>query len=172
MKMKKMLESESGTSLIEVTIAAGILIVVMAGLTGLIAFAGSVTETQGHLSARTAEYAVDKMEQLLALKFGDVQSDTRSFPAATNGGTGLAAGGDSNPTTPVALYVDYLDQAGNLLASAGIAPPANWYYKRVWKVTSVSASLKQIDVTATVALSLGGGMTPRTTVTALKTSPF
>ena len=47
------------------------------------------------------------------------------------------------------------DKDGNVLCSVAspctAAPPANWYYKRVWQVSTPSANLKQITVTATVA---------------------
>ena len=104
------LKSETGTSLIEVTVASAILIVVMAGLMGMASVATSITENQGHLGARTTEYSVDKMEQLLELTYGDAQSNTTVFPSVNNGGTGLAVGGNSDPATPAVNYTDYLDQ--------------------------------------------------------------
>ena len=112
------------------------------------------------------------MEQLLALAYGDTTSDTRVFPAATSGGMGLAIGGNSNPSSPAAGYVDYLDQNGNLLTAVGNTPPANWFYKRVWQVTLPSTNLKQITVTAIVASTLGRTEPPQSTVVALKTFPF
>ena len=146
---------EDGTTLIETAIACGILVVVMTGLMGMAALATSITENEGHLSARTTEYAVDKMEQLLELTYGDVQSDTTVFPSVNNGGTGLAVGGSSNPIAPVVGFTDYLDESGNVLCTAanpcGAAPPATWFYKRVWEVSTPSANLKQITVTATVS---------------------
>src|SRR5262245_8604235 len=87
------LKSEDGTTLIEVAVASGILLVVMAGLLGMAALATTITENQGHLGARTTEYAVDKMEQLQELTYGDGQSNTTVFPSVNNGGTGLAIGG-------------------------------------------------------------------------------
>src|SRR5258706_529766 len=84
---------EQGTSLIEVMIATALLCTLMAGLMGMASLAISTTENQGHLAARATEYAQDKMEQLLALQYGDTISDTRSFPAAGSGGTGLTPGG-------------------------------------------------------------------------------
>ena len=59
------------------------------------AMAIGTTENQGHLMARATEYAQDKMEQLLSLSFGDVTTDTRTFPAGNTGGSGLAIGGDA-----------------------------------------------------------------------------
>ena len=61
-RRRRRLKSETGTTLIETAIACGILLVTMAGLMGMAAMATSITENQGHLSARTTEYAVDKME--------------------------------------------------------------------------------------------------------------
>ena len=61
------LASEKGTTLIEVVIASALLVTLMAGLMSMMGIAISTTENQGHLAARTTEYAVDKMEQLLEL---------------------------------------------------------------------------------------------------------
>ena len=58
------------------------------------------TESEGHLVARVTEYSQDKMEQLLSLAYGDASTDTRVFPAAATGGTGLAVGGSADPTAP------------------------------------------------------------------------
>ena len=152
--------------------AAAILLVVLVGLLSMAAVATSLTENEGHLAARTAEYAQDKMEQLLSLKFGDQQSDTTSFPTATAGGTGLAAGGSADPSAPVAGYADYLDRDGHLLCPCAAEPPADWFYKRVWKVETVSATLKQITVTSTVSLAVAQAFAPKSTMAALKSSPF
>src|SRR5881296_1300752 len=88
-------KSQAGISLIETTMALGLLLVVSAGILGLGAIALSTTENQGHLAARTAEYAQDKMEQLLALDTCDGTppgsgTDTTVFPAVSGGGMGLA----------------------------------------------------------------------------------
>jgi prepilin-type N-terminal cleavage/methylation domain-containing protein len=143
---------ERGFSLIEVMFALGILLVVSLGLLPLGVIATTVTENEGHLVSRTAEYAQDKLEQLLALSYGDSTTDTRVFPATNTGGTGLAVGGSSNPAAPVALYVDYLNIDGTLIPSSGTTPPAGWFYKRVWQVSlpAGTTNLKQVTVTATV----------------------
>lgn len=162
-----------GFTIIETVFALSILMVVMLGIMPLGALATTTTENQGHLMARATEYAQDKMEQLLALKYGDTTSDTRVFPALTTGGTGLAPGGSSEPTAPVASYVDYLDVDGRLLAQSGLSAPAGWYYTRVWKIDSPGTNLKRITVTASVKTAVGSvGRTPRATVAAIKTSPF
>jgi hypothetical protein len=175
------LAEESGISLIETMIACGILVVGMAGLLGLTSMAMSITENQGHLSARTTEYAVDKMEQLLELTYGDAQSNTTFFPSTNAGGTGLGGNiglgvsvGSSNPQAPVVGYTDYLDANGNVLCTAATpctaAPPQTWYYKRVWQVSVPTPNLKQITVTAIVRTSVAGAMISRSTVSAFKTN--
>lgn len=165
-------KSETGTTLIETAFACGILLVVLLGLLSAGAMATALTENHGHLSARTAEYAQDKMEQLLALKFGDAQSDTTAFPTLTSGGTGLAAGGNSDPASPVLHYTDYLDQDGKLLCPCTDAAPSGWFYKRVWQITAVSATLKQVTVSATVARAVANAFAPKATLVALKSDPF
>ena len=166
------LSSERGTSLIETSIAMGILLVVTAGLLSMAALATSYTENQGHLGARTTEYAQDKMEQLLALAYGDATSDTAVFPATTTGGTGLAVGGSSDPAVVVAGYVDWLNIDGDLQPSVGTTAPSDWFYKRVWQISSPATNLKQITVTTIVAHSVARAQIPQSTVAALKTFPF
>jgi prepilin-type N-terminal cleavage/methylation domain-containing protein len=165
---------QRGFSLIEVMVALSILLIVALGLIPLGVIATSTTENQGHLDARVTEYAQDKLEQLLALAYADGLTDTRVFPAAATGGSGLAVGGNSNPTAAgVDRYVDYLDINGTLIPSVGGAEPAGWFYKRVWQITVPQANLKQVTVSAIVKTQVGRiGLLPRATVTALKTSPF
>ena len=162
-----------GFSLLETMVGLSLLLVVAAGMMPLATVAFSMSENQGHLASRAAEYAQDKLEQLMALSYGDTASDTRVFPATDVGGSGLTIGGSSNPAAPVAQYVDYLSVDGALIASANGAPPQGWYYQRVWQVTSPKANLKQVTVTATVRFTSGAyALRPRATVTSLKTSPF
>jgi hypothetical protein len=166
-------DTAAGFSLLETVFALSILMVVSLGLLPLGVIATTTTENQGHLMARTTEYAQDKMEQLLALSFGDSTSDTRVFPAPETGGSGLAVGGSSDPSAPAANYVDYLDVNGTLIPSTGTTAPANWYYKRVWRVASAGTNLKLITVTATVKSAVGSsGRIPRATVASIKTYPF
>jgi prepilin-type N-terminal cleavage/methylation domain-containing protein len=179
---------ERGFSLVETMVGLSLLLVVAAGVLPLAVLTLKITENQGHLMARATEYAEDKLEQLMALSYGDVVSDTRVFPATTTGGKGLAPGGSIDPSAPVNQYVDYLTMEGALLPSANGTPPQGWYYQRLWRVEEirdadancpVSASaaqkcLKQITVMAIVraAAQGGAGFVPRATVSALKTYPF
>lgn len=168
-----MKNNETGFSLLETVIALSLLLIVSLGLMPLGYLAATTTENQGHLMARTTEYAQDKLEQLLVLGYLDTTSDTRVFPATETGGTGLAVGGSFSPESPVEKYVDYLNVDGTLLTSSGTTAPANWYYKRVWKIEQASTNLKRITVTATVKGAVGSvGRTPRATVASLKTFPF
>ncbi len=166
--------SQAGMSLLETVIALTILVLVSVGIMSLTAVALQTTENQGHLQSRAAEYAQDKMEQLISLAYGDSTTDTTVFPAVSTGGTGLTVGGSYDPTAPVTSpgtgYVDYLDQSGNLTTSAG-----NWYYIRVWEIDQASTNLKRITVTAQVRKSIGGaavGALPTATVVSLKAYPF
>src|SRR5882724_6221391 len=145
---------ERGMSLIEMMVALGILLVVSVGILSMAMISITTTENQGHLAARTAEYAQDKMEQLLSLAFTDCNgtttcTDTTTIDTTTNsytlgtGGTGLAAGG--SVTTATNGYVDYLDADGNPLGG-GATAPSNWSYQRTWLITDVSTTLKQITV--------------------------
>ena len=109
---------QAGISLIETMIALSLLLIASAGIMTMATVAMSTTETQGHLAARTAEYAQDKMEQLLALQYPDTQDDTTVFPSAITGaGTGLTPGGGLNANAPVAGYSDYVDKSGNPVAA-------------------------------------------------------
>jgi hypothetical protein len=166
------LGSDEGTTLIETIAALTVLALAIGGLLGMVTLAAKLTEDQGHLAARSTEYAQDKMEQLLALAYGDATSNTAVFPATPAGGTGLAVGGSANPAAPAAGYVDWLDVNGNLLISNGVNAPAGWFYERVWQVTNPSANLKQLTVQSIVRYSMARTQLPQATVTALKSFPF
>jgi prepilin-type N-terminal cleavage/methylation domain-containing protein len=160
---------QRGFSLIETMVALGILAVVAAGVLPLGVIAIKSTETHGHLRVRTTEYAQDKIEQLMALAYGNEATDTRFFPAKATLGSGLKVGGSLDTNAPAALYADYLDASGNLIDATG-GRPATWYYMRTWQITEPRANLKQITVIARVNSAYGLG--PQSTVSVLKTSPF
>jgi hypothetical protein len=165
------ISSERGTTLIETAIATGILLVAMIGLLSMTALATMYTENHGHLEARTTEYAQDKMEQLLALAYTDIVSDTTVFPAAASGGTGLAVGGGIDPDAPVDDYVDWIAQDGTLLGG-GTTAPSDWFYERVWRVELIGTGLKRVTVFTTVRAALKSAIKPKSTVVTLKTSQF
>ena len=167
--MLKNRKSQTGMSLVETMIALGLLLVVAAGVLSLGGIALATTENQGHLAARTAEYAQDKMEQLLALRYSDNKTDTTVFPAVTGPGLGLTPGGSLNPNAPVAGYADYLDTFGNVVGAG-----ANWEYIRVWLVAeNATQTLKTVSVLSRVRAGVGQPqLLPQSTVVALKSSPF
>jgi prepilin-type N-terminal cleavage/methylation domain-containing protein len=176
-----------GFSLVETMVGMTILLVVAAGVMPLAIVTMQISENQGHLVARSSEYAQDKLEQLMALSFGDTITDTREFPAADTGGSGLTPGGSLNPAAPTFLYVDYLTADGVLIDSPDGTPPDGWFYQRLWRIEEVGAAdancpvtvsaaqicLKRITVTARVRIAASAGPTiPSATVATLKTYPF
>lgn len=185
-RLAKRLRAEAGVTLIETTIACALMIVVLAGVAGMTTLATKVTENEGHLTTRTAEYAVDKMEQLQELTYGDAQSNTTVFPSVTSGGTGLATGGSADPSAPVVGYTDYLDTDGNPLCTTANpctdTPPSTWYYRRVWQVcssdttsttgcpASMPTNMKQIKVTATIKTAVAGAQKAQSSVVSFKTN--
>ena len=178
--------ADDGMTLVEVMAALALLLVLMAGLMSVSSMALKLTENQGNLAARTTEYAQDKMEQLMALAYGDLNSDTRTFPAPNSGGSGLAVGGSYNVDAPTALYVDYLDANGNLcgstgascVAPSGTTPPDGWFFKRAWQIddstsdATLPANLKRITVASATSRGFGGTTRSTSYLTVLKTSPF
>src|SRR5437763_2727054 len=164
---------QAGISLIETMIALSLLLVAAAGIMTMATVAMTTTENQGHLVARTAEYAQDKMEQLLALQYQDQLTDTTVFPAVAGVACpttcGLTPGGGLNPDAPVVGYSDYVDKSGNPVAAG-----ANWQYVRVWQITeNVALQLKTITVLTQVRYDVGqGGILPKSALTCLKSSPF
>jgi len=93
------------------------------------------------------------------------------------GGTEDADCGETGHPACVNQYVDYLDADGNPLGG-GLAPPANWFYRRVWKIDLPpgTANLKRITVTCKTRSVVGqGGATgqaPHATLVMFKTFPF
>ncbi len=164
--------SERGFLLLETMVGMLILLVVSAGVMPLSVVARRLSERQGHLVPRASEYAQDKLEQLMALSFGDTVTDTRTFPAGAAGGSGLTPGGSADPAAPVLLYVDYLTGDGVLIDSPDGTPPDGWFYQRLWRVEELGAAdvsncpvavsanqicLKRVTVTAIVRQAAGGG---------------
>ena len=163
-------KAQAGMTLLETMVALALLLVVASGVMSLAGVAMSTTENQGHLGSRTAEYAQDKMEQLLALNYQDKLTDTTVFPAVLGACCGLLPGGSLNPNAPVAGYSDYVDTSGNPVAAG-----ANWQYIRVWQITTPpgTTNLKQISVLTQVRTGVGQvAVLPQTTVVCLKSNPF
>jgi Tfp pilus assembly protein PilV len=155
---------ESGVTLIETMIAALILLIGVLAIMRLMAVSIGQNLSQGDVQTRVSEYAEDKMEQLMALSFSDVSSNTTVFPPTTTGGVGLTPGGSSSLSSPVTNYCDYLDISGNLLSSSSGA-----YYERVWSISANAAgNLKTITVSVGVTDTTLVAA-PTTTLVCLKT---
>ena len=186
--------SEAGLTLIETTIALLVLFVATAGLMNVGVVAVMTTENQGHLAARTTEYAQDKIEQLMSLKYADPTSDTISpnclqylvVAACTAGGAGLSAGGAAVGTAQTAgstnfavaavnLYVDYLDVSGTPLGGKN-DPHDTWYYQRRWSIAENAAhTMKTVTVVCRVRTAVGNlrsRIIADATLVTMKSSPF
>ena len=164
--------AQSGVTLIETMIAAIIMIIGVTGVMALFTVAISQNSGQGDIATRTAVYAQDKIEQLMALSFSDGASDTTVYPTAAAGGTGLggamagsATVGGINPASPVASYVDYLDAGAQQTTATG----AN--YMRQWTIsTNAAGNLKTITVLTTVKKWNGKGLAPSATLVCTKSN--
>ena len=135
---------DRGFSLIEVVIAVGLLAVVSIGIANLFGMATrSIFSAKGQTS--TALLAVQKMEQLRALRWGfdqgpnalglpmsDLVTDLSTDPSSASG-LGLNPSPAGTLDGNVAGYVDYLDQNGRWVGT-GTAPPRTAFYVRRWAV--------------------------------------
>jgi Tfp pilus assembly protein PilV len=164
--------NQRGVTLIETMIAAIILLIGIVGIMSLFTVAIQQSSGQGDIGTRTAVYAQDKIEQLMALGFNDGASNTTVYPTASNGGTGLGgtmAGsttvGGITPGSPVTSYVDYLDAGAQQTTASG----AN--YMRQWTIsTNAAGNLKTITVLTTVKNWVGKGLAPSTTLVCTKSN--
>jgi len=160
--------SERGIGLIETMIALLLVLIGLLAVMSLFTVASAGNTNQGEYATRTTEYAQYKMEQLLKLSFSDSTTNTTALPG---GGTGLGSGltpggsvGSVNPASPVSGYVDYLDNAGNLLTSS-----SGWFYKRQWQIALDAASrMKTITVLAIARNGAGPGVKPSSTLVCFK----
>lgn len=172
-------KNERGFSLLEAMVASFIMLVGIGGLMALFTIAAAKNAGQGDQATRTTEYAQDKMEQLLALTYGDNNSQVAGPTTIPVGGTGYLAGsgltspgGGVDPANPVATYVDYVTSQGTISTSATSA-----LYIREWMIaTDTVRNVKTITVVVSAKFSadVGPGMkslAPSTTLIAVK-EPF
>lgn len=132
---------QSGFSILEVTIATGIMAGAMVTLAQM--FAVSVTNNR---AARTLTYttvlAEQKMEQLRGLTWGfdnlglpvsDTATNTAAAVETPTGGTGLSPSPAGTLTKNTDGWVDYIDQFGNVLGG-GTTPLPKTAYIRRWAI--------------------------------------
>ena len=140
-------KSESGFSLVETIVAAGLLAGAVAVLGQM--FAISMADTA---SARTGTFAAvlaaQKMEQLRGLTWSfditglpltDTSSDVALPIQSATGGPGLSPSPPHSLTSNVAGYVDYIDQFGRVIGG-GSTVPAKATYVRRWSVEPLPAN--------------------------------
>jgi Flp pilus assembly protein TadG len=165
---------ERGETLVETMIASLILGIGLLTVMGaLSAVATKQNWNQGDRGTRTTEYALDKMEQLLALGFNDAAGNTAVYPTQSTGGTGLGgvmAGSSTSggvvTGSPVTGYVDYLNSAGDLQTTSTGA-----LYVRQWSIsTNAAGNLKSITVVAQALGSSDGTAEPSTKLVAMKSN--
>ncbi|MFN8060724.1 MAG: prepilin-type N-terminal cleavage/methylation domain-containing protein [Vicinamibacterales bacterium] len=134
--------SDRGFSLLEVTIAIGILTVVALGVAQLIAMSAMANHLAKAQTSNMAE-AVEKMEQLRGLTWGydtsalglpltDTTTDLSVDPPDHNG-SGLLPSPSNALTANVPGYVDYLNASGQWVGNSD-QPPDDASYIRRWSV--------------------------------------
>lgn len=157
--------TDSGSSLIEVSVAVFLLGVAAAGVAQLFALA-----TYANLSATgqtsTTVLAIQKMEQLRGLAWGylegpggtlgaaiaDVTTNLSVDPPTSDGpGLGPSPAGTLDANTPG--YVDYLDEAGAWVGT-GAQPPLGSAYVRRWSVSPLPSNPSETLVFQVVVVPL------------------
>lgn len=135
----------AGFGLVEVVIAAGLVVAVAVGVSQIAAVAVRVSYAARVRTISTV-LAAQKMEQLRSLawrhawsgtpavrvRLSDVSTDLSSDPP-TGDGPGLLPSPPGTLDSNVPFYVDYLDAAGTW-AGRGALPPAGAVYLRRWAV--------------------------------------
>jgi prepilin-type N-terminal cleavage/methylation domain-containing protein len=133
---------ERGFSLLEVMIAAAIMVAGAASLAQLF-----VMSTRTNVNAKSTSMATllakQKVEQLRALQWGfdalglpinDTTTNTAAVPETAVGGTGLSPSPAGTLNQNVVGWVDYLDPYGVSLGGATTTVPAHGIYIRRWSV--------------------------------------
>src|SRR6266568_6051001 len=164
---------ERGISLLETVIAAAVMLIGIGGVMSLFTVVAASNMSQGTQATRCTEYAQDKMEQLMALNFGDVTSDTTQLPVQTSGGKGLTSGGGTDPTNPLQYYMDYITEGSGTGAAIYSTKQSTSKYVRQWCIAPLASdptNVKTITVTVTALNKVVAGLTPSSTVVSLKTN--
>jgi prepilin-type N-terminal cleavage/methylation domain-containing protein len=152
--------SDRGFTLVEVLVAAALLIVAAAGVAQLVAVAARANRI-ARGQAKTTMMAVEKMEQLRSLSWsydesGGLRSDSStdvSRVPATTGGAGLTATPAGSLERKVGGCVDYLNGAGQWVGT-GTTPPVTAVYVRRWAVLPLEADPSHSRVLVVLAASL------------------
>jgi prepilin-type N-terminal cleavage/methylation domain-containing protein len=135
-----------GFTLVEVLVAMAVLCTAALGGMQLIVIA-TETMARARAQALAASLASARIEQLRGLRLAFDESGQRVTDLATNlatepagtGGAGLTPSGGATLDANVPGFVDYLDGAGQWLAT-GAAVPAGTAFVRRWSIDRVDAS--------------------------------
>ena len=147
---------QRGFTLVEVMIAAVILLIGIVGVMSLMGVAIARNAGSGDQGTRAVEYGQDKMEQLMALQYGDTTSDTTQFPTVSSGGTGLTNNGSVNTASPVTGYVDYGPNTNGTFSTAPVAGG----YMREWLVEDLASYVGRVKRVTVVVVPPKGMVAP------------
>lgn len=152
---------QRGVTLIETTIALGILLVLISGVAQLFAFTASTSSDIRHrtMSLWLARAKLAQLESLrfiieelpggTTLVFTDTVTDLGRDPPGING-AGLQPSPADALVVPHAGYVDYLDEWGRWVG-AGPAPPPGAIYTRRWTVSRTGAHPREVALFQVIA---------------------
>src|SRR5215471_3353865 len=139
-------QHEKGLSLVEVTIATGLLAAALSTLGHMLALSVSTNRAANTLTY-TSILAEQKMQQLRGLTWGydsagqpvsDTTSNTAASAETSNGGTGLSPSPAETMTSNMSGWVDYLDRFGNVLGGGGAPLPKTVYIRR-WAIEPLAS---------------------------------
>jgi hypothetical protein len=146
MPRTRWIESE-GMSLVDATVASGVLIVAVVSLAQLFVLSSRSTAAAARLST-AAVLAAQKLEELRALQWSvdtsgttlsDTATDTSVVPHAPAGGTGLTVTSCSALLQSTPGYVDYWSELGAWVEGRGADPPAGSAFARRWCIGPLAA---------------------------------
>ena len=140
------LRGERGFSLVETTVAAGLLAASLISLAQLLDLA-----VRNNVDSRAVTFATvlaeQKLEELRALAWGfdtqglpigDMTTDTAANPSRPSGGTGLSASPSGSLDENTSGFVDYVNRFGDKLGG-GATPPVGAVYTRRWSIQPLPA---------------------------------
>lgn len=157
---------ETGFTLVEVLIAAGVLAVALAALAHLLAGAvrASVDTRRDGYAAILAAQKLEELESLTmsvdaaGRRWTDLGTDTSTTPALPMGGTGLTPSPSDSHDVSTPGYVDHVDASGRKMGGGTIAP-AGAAFTRRWSITPLEADPGDSLVIQVSVLRAGTGST-------------
>ncbi|HSC28029.1 MAG TPA: prepilin-type N-terminal cleavage/methylation domain-containing protein [Vicinamibacterales bacterium] len=166
MRIRRLLSSSSGFTLVEVLVAATLLAVLSIGVVGLLGVAGTSGRAAREQTSSTI-LAAARMEQLRSLAWGyeklppplvprSDDSTDLSFDPPRAGGPGLSASPPGTLAANQPPYVDYLDFDGRWVGN-GSQPPATAAFVRRWAVRPLPADPDRALVLQVLVLPIADG---------------